>query len=117
MVFQFQRSPVIRFKWFDFLVDFSFYLAIFGGTLTWEGILPFKIYLYYPIIPPLLIIFILKYKTFNIYLLGIAALFLIAGIIEVVLGNNNYGSLFKIWSGVLIHYLYYYYLLKYYNYD
>lgn len=117
MTFQLDHTKTIRFNWFSLVVDLSFYLAIFGGTLNWEGILPFKVYLYYPIVPPLVIIFVYKYQVVNKYILIFSMLLLVAGVIQVAMGNNSMGGLIKIWSGALIHYLYYYYFLKFYNYD
>ena len=117
MVLNLIQSKKIRFSWFNLIVDISFYLAIFGGSLTWKDILPFKLYLYYPVIPPLIIIFLFKYKVINVYILALSVLLLGMGIVQVVMGNNSFGLLTKIWIGILIHYLYYYYLLKHYNFN
>lgn len=77
---------------------------------------PVEIYGGYLVIIPLLLVYTMRYG-FPKHFWSFTAFFLFAGIIGMALGRNQADQFFKIFIGVMMSYLFYYYVLQRFDFD
>ncbi len=97
------------------VVDFFIYLNLFFTGYTFFK-QPFEFNISYIPILLLLPIFIARYK-FNPKTLYIIIPLLLAGIINILIGNDNLGSFFKIFLNISINLIFYEYVMQHYEYN
>ena len=99
----------------DALIDFLIYTSVFLASIVLFKS-PFEGYIHYVIFLLLLPSFINKYGVprvpFQILILPVAA-----SLFQVLMGNDEWFSFFKIFFGMLLSITFYYYVILYYNYD
>jgi len=97
----------------DKLVDFLIFTSIFISTITFFTN-PFEGYLHYFIFLALLPFFVNRYglpkAPFQIILLP-----LFVGIFQILMGNNEWFLFFKIFLGILLSTIFYYYVIQHYE--
>lgn len=77
----------------------------------------FDFYYYYFIIIAALPFFLIKYKTVPKNIILIFFILLLIGIANVLFGSDALDLLIKVWAGAIASYVFYYYIIKYYNFD
>jgi hypothetical protein len=100
-----------------FIIDFGIFLNLFfTGHVLFRGQLPFEFYFSYVPIVIFLPFFILNYK-FNTKLLYLLVPLLVTGILNVFISNNEFGNFFKIFLNLVLNFVFYEYVMQYYNYN
>lgn len=98
-------------------VDFGIFLNLFfNGYVLLRKQLPFEFYITYVPIIILLFFFIAKYR-FPRELLYLLIPLLVAGILNIIIGNDTTANFFKIFVNLAINILFYRYVCEYYDYD
>lgn len=75
------------------------------------------IFLHHFLLVPLFFVFVWKYRLISKPLLGFIFLFILIGILEIGLGNNTFGLFIKTYSGLVISIIFFFYVIKYFNYN
>lgn len=96
-------------------IVFFIYLSIFINSFVFFK-QPFEFYVGYLIFVALLPSFVIKHG-FNGTLFIIFVILLIAGIGNILLGNNTAALFFKVYTGLALSYFFYYYVIVEFNYD
>jgi hypothetical protein len=91
-------------------VVLAIYISIFINSFVFFQ-QPFEFYVGYLIYLVLLPTFFRKHP-YNKYLLGVFGILLINGLFNIFLGNNTYGQFFKVFTGLFMSYLFYYYVVQ-----
>lgn len=91
------------------LVVFFIYLSVFINSYVFSHE-PFEFHFGYLIFLVLLPAFITRHKL-NKQLIYIFALLLLIGLMNIVLGNNTAGQFFKVFTGMVLSYFFYYYVI------
>ncbi len=98
-------------------IDIGIFLNLFfNGYVLFEKQLPFEFYVGYAPLILLLFIFIFKFK-FPRETLYVLLPLLIAGILNVYIGNDTFGNFFKIFANLAVNIIFYRYVITYYDYD
>lgn len=77
----------------------------------------FDIYYYYFVVVALIPVLLLYINKLHLGLLTVFGLLLIIGLINVFKGENNLSTLLKVWSSTFFMYLFYFLIIKYFDYD
>jgi len=85
------------------------YLSIFVNSYVLFAD-PFEFYLGYLVYIVLLPVFILRHG-FNRSLVGVFLILLVTGVFNILLGNNTFPLFFKVFTGLLLSYFFYYYVI------
>ncbi len=96
-------------------IDIAIFSNLFfnGHVLTRE---PFELYVTYLPIILLLPVFFFRYR-FPRELLYILIPLVITGILNILLGNNEFNNFFKIFANIALNLIFYRYVIEYYEYD
>ncbi len=94
----------------DALILIGIYLSIFISSYVFFKS-PFEFYLGYVIMLLLFPFFLGKFRIPSTFFV-LASVFLITGVIHIYLGNNTPRQFIKIFAGLFLSYLFYYYVLK-----
>lgn len=98
-------------------IDIGIFLNLFfNGYVLFEKQLPFEFYVGYAPLIVLLFIFIAKYK-FPRETLYLLLPLLIAGILNIYIGNDTFKNFFKIYVNLAVNIIFYRYVITYYEYD
>lgn len=97
------------------LVVFFIYVSVFVNSIVLFTS-PFEFYIGYLIFIVLLPAFIPRYKA-PTGLVGIFLILLLAGMLNIALGNNTFALFFKVFTGLSLSYFFYYYVILEFKYD
>ncbi len=97
------------------LLIFAIYVSIFVNSLVLFKS-PFEFYIGYLVYIILLPVFFRRY-AFNKFLLAIFSILLLSGLFNIFLGNNTSALFFKVFSGLVLSYFFYYYVILEFDYD
>jgi hypothetical protein len=98
-----------------YLLVVCIYISVFINSIVLFQE-PFEFYIGYLIFLPLLPIFIFRHKV-NSTLVGIFVILLFTGVFNIFLGNNTPQLFFKVFIGLFLSYLFYYYVIEEFNHD
>lgn len=101
----------LRYLWVPLLIYFTIFM---NSIVLFTS--PFEFYLGYIIYIFLLPVFISKYGL-NGKLVGVFFLLFVTGILNILIGNNTVALFFKVFTGLILSYFFYYYVILEYDLD
>ncbi len=108
-------SPPTTFNRTNFWIVVAIYISVFINSIVFFKS-PFEFYLGYLIYIVLLPVFAVRY-TGNRNLIIIFSVLLASGMFGVLTGNNTAALFFKVYTGLVLSYLFYDYVIKEFNFD
>lgn len=110
-----QKTGIHKESSYNYLVIVFIYLSIFVNSFVFFKD-PFEFYFGYLIFIVLLPVFVFRYGV-NRHLFFIFLILLIAGVINIAIGNNTPALFIKVFLGLVMSYLFYYYVVLEYNFN
>lgn len=99
----------------DILLVVFIYISIFINSYTFFQE-PFEFYFGYLVFVIMLPVFLFRYGV-NRPLFGIFLILLLIGVLNILLGNNTSALFFKVFTGLMLSYFFYYYVILEYSYN
>lgn len=99
----------------DMLLVFGIYVSVFVNSIVLFQS-PFEFYIGYLVYLVLLPVFIRRHDS-NRYLVGIFTILFIVGLINIFQSNNTPALFFKVYTGLLLSYFFYDYVIKEFDFD